>query len=333
MIRRWHGGFVHRIRRVRKVAWSPIRRAARDTARASAARLGSTLLPPWRCPGCGAWRQRRRLARCAGVVAASPLRQQIFASGCPRCGLIYAAPRPAARQLESLYAETGEWAASHPGDREVPRIGRQLLAAVDERTGIRTPVERSQVLDFGCGHGRWLNRLAACGWDTFGIDPSTKTAFTRHTELAAVSGSPRFQLVIASHVLEHVPYPGEVLNALGRATLPGGWIFVSVPNLDRLPDHREWRAECARAPGGVFVRLPAGAAGSCRLRRCHCRHPSAGNEKRMEAFARRRTAGGTCSAAGASAGRGSRCDATRKHHRGLTPAPLRQPRALRHSAP
>lgn len=241
MIRRWHGGFVHRIRRVRKIAWSPIRRAARDTARASAARIGSTLLPPWRCPGCGSWRQRRRLARCAGVVAASPLRQQVFANGCPHCGLIYAAPRPAADQLESMYAETGEWATSHPGGREVPRIGRQLLRAVDERTGICAPVERSQVLDFGCGHGRWLNALAKCGWDTFGIDPSTKTAFARHTELAAVPGSPRFQLVIASHVLEHVPDPGEVLNALGRATLPGGWIFVSVPNLDRLPDHREWR--------------------------------------------------------------------------------------------
>jgi hypothetical protein len=44
-----------------------------------------------------------------------------------------------------------------------------------------------------------------------------------------------------SHVLEHLREPGKVLDALGRATLDDGWIYVSVPSLDRLPVHRNWK--------------------------------------------------------------------------------------------
>ena len=106
--------------------------------------------------------------------------------------------------------------------------------------GIRTPPPGGgHVLDFGCGNGRWLDTMAGFGWETFGIDPALKTAFTRHTELAAIPAAAQFHFVIVSHVLEHVTNPGSLLKALAAATRPGGWIS-SVPDLDRLPEHGDW---------------------------------------------------------------------------------------------
>ena len=64
------------------------------------------------------------------------------------------------------------------------------MEALNRIVGFRAPAPGSCVLDFGCGHGRWLNTFAEFGWTTFGIDPALKTAFTRHSELTAVGDWP-----------------------------------------------------------------------------------------------------------------------------------------------
>jgi SAM-dependent methyltransferase len=240
-IERYRVAATHRAKWLKKVAWKPVRGFVRGATREAAAELGGVVLPPWRCPGCGSRRKRRRLARCGGVVGATLLRQRVYATGCPRCGLLYATPRPTDVRLETLYAEDGEWAASHSEPTARDTVAQRLIREVHRATGVCAPAPGSQVLDFGCGRGRWLNSLAAYGWTTFGIEPSTKAAFDRHTELTAIPADPRFDFVVATHVLEHLTNPGEILDALGSATRPGGWIYLSVPNVDRLPEHRDWR--------------------------------------------------------------------------------------------
>jgi SAM-dependent methyltransferase len=140
------------------------------------------------------------------------------------------------------YSTTGEWAAGHaPRDPDrVLHVDTKLLAAVHTLTGVCTPPPGSRAFDFGCGNGRWLDTLAAHGWETHGLDPALKTAFRRHSELKAIPVTPQFQFVVLSHVLEHLTNPGLVLTRLAAATLPGGWIYISVPSLDRLPEHRDW---------------------------------------------------------------------------------------------
>jgi SAM-dependent methyltransferase len=219
-------------RRLIKVTRGPARRAA--------AEAGVALLPPWRCPACGEWRKRRRLARCGGVVAAPPHRQYAFATGCPRCGLLYVTPFPPADAFQRLYSAGGQWSVDHHTGTE-GAVGDRLLAAVDRLTGIRTPSPGSRALDFGCGHGRWLNTLAGFGWDTYGLDPAIKTAFVRHTEVRTLAGPPQYRFVVLSHVLEHLAAPGAVLAAVSRVIEPGGWLYVAVPGLDALAEHRDWK--------------------------------------------------------------------------------------------
>ncbi len=203
---------------------------------------GELILPPHRCPGCGGWRQRRHLAPCQGVVNQPSHRHAVFATGCPTCGLLYARPRPPASQLGAWYSASGAWAAQHAVDeagRSRP-IGGRLLDAVDALTGVRLSSEGGRALDVGCGHGRWLDALASSGWDTYGLDPAVKTAFPRHAELTRIPATRQFGFVVISHVLEHVPDPGGVLRTVSAAMLPGAWLYIAVPNLDRLPEHGDW---------------------------------------------------------------------------------------------
>ncbi|MEQ1759488.1 MAG: class I SAM-dependent methyltransferase [Vicinamibacterales bacterium] len=174
------------------------------------------------------------------MITETAYRQLVFATGCPRCGLIYASPFPPSKRFQSLYSEDGKWARGHQRASE-KMVSSELVARLDEVTACKTPIPGSQVLDFGCGSGRWLNTFAAFGWETYGIDPSEKTAFTRHQELQTPGREPRFAFVMLSHVLEHVTNPGEILLSIGQATRPGGWVYIAVPGLDVLPTHKDWK--------------------------------------------------------------------------------------------
>jgi len=177
-------------------------------------------------------------------VDRTPWRARVYATGCPRCGLLYARPQPSEAHTKDLYDEGGTWANTHIAREGLPTISRKLLTVVDRITGVTRPEPNSRALDFGCGGGRWLNTLADYGWKTYGIEVAHKVAFARHIELTEIPrhrGASRFGFVVVSHVLEHLRDPGDVLNALGQATEAQGWIYVSVPSLDRLPEHRDWK--------------------------------------------------------------------------------------------
>jgi SAM-dependent methyltransferase len=52
---------------------------------------------------------------------------------------------------------------------------------------------------------------------------------------------PQFDLVIAYHVFEHLPRPMDTLRELVAALRPGGYFLVSVPRLDALAVHRDFK--------------------------------------------------------------------------------------------
>jgi SAM-dependent methyltransferase len=101
------------------------------------------------------------------------------------------------------------------------------------------PAARCEGLNFGCGDGKFLNRLQDRGWDTYGIEPSADVAFLRHRRLKSPPQDGSFDFIVLHHVLEHVRTPLELLKQLALTLREGGVMFLSTPRLDTLPHHRD----------------------------------------------------------------------------------------------
>ena len=203
------------------------------------------------CPGCAS--TGLRYVDVLSIPRDIRGRRTVFLSGCDACGLLFTNPIPAPEQLAEYYRDEGPYRAhvvkatdvrrrdrkARPRTREKPlRATDRLLTALRPFVPIDDPPLGAKVLDFGCGEGKFLDRLQDRGWDTYGIEPSTGVAFQRHHRLAAPPQDGNFDFAILHHVLEHLTEPFSVLRQLGRTLRPGGALFVSLPSLDSLPRHR-----------------------------------------------------------------------------------------------
>lgn len=213
------------------------------------------------CPVCGAgelrvlceygnprWRSDRRRH-----VSRAP---RLTLLGCPACGLAHSAPLPSEEELAAYYSTPEGWerrvapVGDEGGGAESGEDGlerkRALYAAVADRLEphlASVPGGRGKAFDFGCGVGAWLDVLAVRGFETYGLEPGRAAAGIagrRHRMLEEIPSEPSFELVIVNHVLEHVGDPLAVIEELAAATVPEGRIFISTPDLERLPEHRSF---------------------------------------------------------------------------------------------
>src|SRR5712691_7329278 len=127
----------------------------------------------------------------------------------------------------------------------------------------RVPLARRRLLDVGAHAGRFMHLAQARGWTVEGIELNPRTAayaeartgapvhrVNAHT--LALEGH-RYDAVVLTDVLEHIPEPRRLLAALAGLLEPDGVIAVKVPNgsaqwrkerwLARLTSHRVSLAE------------------------------------------------------------------------------------------
>jgi SAM-dependent methyltransferase len=108
-----------------------------------------------------------------------------------------------------------------------------LLALLPDRQG-------GAVLDCGCGAGDNARALASMGWTVDGVTISAEEArlaerYCRRVEVANLeAGLPRlgtsYDVVLLSHVLEHLVSPGPLLDDVKTVLKPAGCIAVALPN-------------------------------------------------------------------------------------------------------
>ncbi|HET7034544.1 MAG TPA: class I SAM-dependent methyltransferase [Thermomicrobiaceae bacterium] len=190
------------------------------------------------CDLCGADDPEPLLTLHDVLAGTTPLPFQLVR--CRRCGLRYLSPRPRAEALPRIY----------PADYAPFR--QAGLAVWVKRRGLRRDLKAlwpllappRRVLDLGCAAGDLLQLLRELGnHGVLGIEPSTEAAArARARGLEVVTGTLQdarlpggsLDAALLSHVIEHLPAPGDTLDELARVLRPGGALVLWLPNADSL---------------------------------------------------------------------------------------------------
>jgi SAM-dependent methyltransferase len=100
---------------------------------------------------------------------------------------------------------------------------------------------RGRLLDVGCGAGDLLLRMKNYGWDVEGLEPDPIAAEKLRQRGIKVTGGVlpnhdlkegSFDVITASHVIEHVGDPIAFLKACFKLLRPNGRIILATPNAD-----------------------------------------------------------------------------------------------------
>jgi len=190
---------------------------------------------------------------------------------CRQCGLARTNPQPTPESLATAYPESypphqGKGGAiteprgalrwmlvnhrGYPLGRPAPAVVRWIAwpwAAWRLRSrrllGYLPYRGEGRLLDFGCGTGKYVRRIAAAGWQAEGLDASEAMArlgresgVLVHT--GTLPGAPlpggAFDAITMWASLEHVPSPMATLKAARDLLRPAGWLMVAVPLADSL---------------------------------------------------------------------------------------------------
>lgn len=128
--------------------------------------------------------------------------------------------------------------------RAVSDLQRQFIEA-------RMPV--GEVLDVGCGDGRFVRTMAEAGWHATGLDPAMPekaadeagydTLQLIRGTLADLPASRVFDVVTLWDVVEHLENPLQVLSAVAARVRPGGSLILETGNYQsagRIEGDEQW---------------------------------------------------------------------------------------------
>jgi len=166
---------------------------------------------------------------------------------CERCGAAFADTPITQREYDELYAQRSRYAAgpaahASDSDRDIGRF-RDMAAEISRIV----PDKSSRIVDVGCANGQMLAALADVGFnDLIGVDPSAACVQQAQTIRGArayvgslsemPAGAGPYDVVILSHVLEHVRDVKPALEYVKRFMTSGAILYVEVPDASRYVD-------------------------------------------------------------------------------------------------
>ena len=163
---------------------------------------------------------------------------------CRGCGLEQTAPRPTGPELKSLY-ETfynygGEKGTRYTGwrDRFFASPLYRVALKIDGDMSFHEERGTGRLLDVGCNEGRNLVFYRRAGFKPEGLELNAHAAeaarrrgfMVYETDLAHLAPSLPFDRLVLSNVLEHMLDPRATLADVKRLLVPGGEVWISLPN-------------------------------------------------------------------------------------------------------
>jgi SAM-dependent methyltransferase len=163
---------------------------------------------------------------------------------CTVCGMVYADTEASQSAYDALYQEASRYQDNRTSTgggesiwdaQRLAETARAIFSMAEDKT--------SRILDIGCANGGLLEALRALGYiHLAGIDPAAAcVANTRHRGFEARVGSlsaipegiEPFDVVILSHVLEHVRDLGSALAGVRRLLHEDSLVYIEVPDATR----------------------------------------------------------------------------------------------------
>jgi 2-polyprenyl-3-methyl-5-hydroxy-6-metoxy-1,4-benzoquinol methylase len=197
-------------------------------------KIPDDLLTPRACPTCGANAEKQELAK-----------DHMSVVRCGVCDLVYVNPTFDEGHYQSVYA-SAEYQeivrdlgiSSH--DYRVGRFGAERVGIMEKHLRPRDG-QPARYLDVGCSTGFVVEAARDRGWSATGIDlnPSAiefgrcRGLDLRTVALAEAGFAPAsFDAISLFDVLEHLLAPVRTLRACLDLLVPGGIVFLYVPNYD-----------------------------------------------------------------------------------------------------
>lgn len=164
---------------------------------------------------------------------------------CRGCGLAFATPRPTEEELDAFYSDryfkspTGGLGYTDYRGESWAEANAEAMWREFHDWARTTPPEES-VLDIGCATGGFLRRARQAGWRVHGVEKSLAAAEVARSEfylpVSATIGAvdERFGLITMWHILEHMLDPLAALQQARELLVPGGILFIELPQWDAL---------------------------------------------------------------------------------------------------
>lgn len=158
-----------------------------------------------------------------------------FAWRCGGCGVAFSNLEPSIGVGEPLQIDEDQ---RSEGLRPIRDRG---YGVVLDRLAAQRPLAGLRVLDIGCGHGWFLEAAGDRGMTPLGLEPDPDVAArVRAAGLPVregffpddVAAEEQFDVIVFNDVLEHLPEPGAVLDAVRERLAPGGLLAISIPTTE-----------------------------------------------------------------------------------------------------
>jgi len=186
-------------------------------------------------------------ACCCGSVFKLALKCEDFNFvRCASCGLVQRNPQPDKAEIIARYSAVfGNDYLSYELENEAAFLKLQQLALRDAKfdeveNALFRAGEPPSVIDIGCATGALIAYLRDRKWRVTGVEISPCAEYAQKERRLDVRNVPleenkfpqgSFDVVLASHLIEHLNDPSSFLTEVNRVLKEGGHVFITTPNI------------------------------------------------------------------------------------------------------
>lgn len=132
--------------------------------------------------------------------------------------------------------------------------GKEAMYFAVEKILLQNIAKSEKILEVGSGLGYLTYAIRQEGYSITGLDISADAVKKARTSFGdnyicedvyhyAFGNLEKFDVVLLTEVIEHVPDPSAFLEALMSLLKPGGKLIISTPNKSAYPSHEYWNTE------------------------------------------------------------------------------------------